>query len=186
MKLEASKLLIVGIFAFALCAAGFAVWFRSQQGRRALELWGAEPSHRIRNAPQVELRYYPPQVAAPNDDAPDAEPEIRQTDISQVADLIHIRRVFLDDIHILWDAPAVEDCEPRWEYALVFRDTQGETTVWLDSACYHVRLGETGPVAKFTPPVLRSVLRFCDRRLGREPRAAPSDTVDGKTNPQRE
>lgn len=180
MKFEASKLLIVGICALALGAAGFAVWFRSQQGRRALELWGAEPAHRIRNAPQVELRLYPPQ-----DDAPQDEAAISQTDISQVADLIHIRRVFLDDIHILWDAPAVEDCELRWEYALIFRDAQGETTVWLDSACYHVRLGESGPMAKFNPPVLRSVLRFCDRRLGRPPRVSESDKAEEKTKPLR-
>ena len=82
-----------------------------------------------------------------------------------MADLIHIRRVFLDDVHILWDAPQTEDCAPKWEYALVFRDAQGETTVWVDSACSYVRVGEPGAGAKINPPVLRSVIKFFDHRL---------------------
>ena len=57
MKLEASKLLIVGIFACALGAAAFAVWFRAQQGRRALELWGPSSAHRIRNAQPVSYTH---------------------------------------------------------------------------------------------------------------------------------
>src|SRR5690606_39909461 len=58
MRLDAGKLLIVGIFVFALFAAGFAVWFRSQQGKQALELWGVDTAARIRNAQDVQLLYY--------------------------------------------------------------------------------------------------------------------------------
>lgn len=166
MKLEASKLLIVGIFACALGAAAFAVWFRAQQGRRALELWGQASAHRIRNAQEVELRYYAPPLASAELAAPLVAPTA-SIDVSQVADLIHIRRVFLDDVHILWDASPDDTCAPQWEYALVFRDAQGTTTVWVDAACYHVQMAESGVEANFNPPVLRSVIKFFEHQLAR-------------------
>ena len=49
------KIVILTIFALAFAAAGFSVWYRYQQSRQAVTLWGADHAGRIRNASQVEI-----------------------------------------------------------------------------------------------------------------------------------
>jgi hypothetical protein len=186
--IDRSKIIIVGILLLSALAAGGGVWFRYQQSRRALALWGPEHAARIRNAAAVEAwRIEAPEEGAEPNQAPEQAPDAAdawlvspegaplavaaQRRLDAIADLIHIRKAFLDDIHFLWDAPTAP-CAPQWTYVVRFEDEAGVTTLWIDEACDVVHLAETGARQAMNPPLLRSVReRFLKYHLSE--RAAP-------------
>lgn len=160
------KYVILAIFALALLATGFAVWYRYQQSRRTVPLWGSPHAGRIRNAPEVEVWRIASTGSDTSEtvDAPDNTPA-RVTGrrvLPTIPDLTYIRRAFLTDAFFLWDKPA-GDCTPHWTFVIQFRAGDETTTLWIDDACDRVVLAETGASATMNAALLKSVRTFLDR-----------------------
>jgi hypothetical protein len=165
--IDRGKLAIITMLALGVAAAGFAVWFRYQQGRRTLELWGAEHAAVLRNADRALVRRVrvtgndSQQVTDPNGKAVMVGPA---RDLADIRDFAHIRRAFLDDVHFLWDQ-SPRNCEPHWAYMLEFQQGENVATIWIDDACDVVQLAERPEAfACMNPPLLRSVRRFLEKQ----------------------
>ena len=151
------------ILVLSALVAGLAVYYRYQQGRRTLALWGAEYASLLRNARQVEiLRLEAAEegsdsIAAPRGGA--AQGVAARRDVSRVPDFVYIRNAFLNDAYFRWEADT-STCEPRWAYVLTFRDGERIATLWIDDRCDVVLLEETDQLAAMNPALLKSVRRF--------------------------
>lgn len=150
--------------------AALGVWYRYQQGRRALAFWGTEHASLLRNAPSVEVARIA--EAGEGDAAVD-----RRRDVSAVPDLVYIRRALLNDAYFRWDAD-LSACEPRWAYVLTFRDGARTATMWIDDRCDVVRLEETDRRAAMHPGLLKSIRRFLAQQLEKP---SPTDAREGET-----
>jgi hypothetical protein len=122
VKLNSGKLVILGIVSAAIAAAVVAWWHQYQQGRRALEYWGAAGARLIRTAPEVELL----QLAGA-ENAAATENVIDRREITQARGLVHARQALISDPSFRWDEKPL--ATPDWEYAIVFRDGRQEFTV---------------------------------------------------------
>ena len=105
VKDASGKLVIIGILAVALAAAGASWWFRYNATRRTADFWGSEDARLIRDAPSVLLY---------TSEGPDQE-------ISSARGLLHLRAALLEDRSFRWPARAVSD-DVDWEHGLIFRD----------------------------------------------------------------
>lgn len=103
------KLVILGIVAVALAAAGTSWWFRYNATRRAAEFWGPDTATLIRDASVVKLYYV-------NDD-PNTVSLVR--DISKAPGITHLRNALLEDRSFIWPAQKIAQ-SPRWRWALGF------------------------------------------------------------------
>ena len=108
------KYVILAILALALAATGYAAWYRYQQSRQAIALWGPAHAGRIRNAAEVEVWRIADAdaegeaVAAPAG----AQAKIKGRRVLQnIPDLTYIRRAFLTDAFFRWEE-APSDCAP--------------------------------------------------------------------------
>jgi hypothetical protein len=116
---ESGKLVIIGILALALMAAGAGWLYRYSATNKAAQFWGPSAAQRIRDAPIVELSFY-----AGDDLTSDAR------DVSKARGLTHLRYALLEDRSFVWPArPVVR--EPRWYWALGFRNEKRRDTVLL-------------------------------------------------------
>src|SRR5688572_6541274 len=101
LMLDRGKYLIVFVVLLAFAAAGFSVWFRIEQGRRGLALWGAEHAARIRNAPQVELMRLESGEGAVDKALTDPQGKkwiaAKSVEVGSIPDFVHVRRALLDD-----------------------------------------------------------------------------------------
>ncbi|HTN77827.1 MAG TPA: hypothetical protein VL096_21360 [Pirellulaceae bacterium] len=165
--LDRSKVLIISIVVLAALLAGAGITFRYFYGRRALEFWGAEHAARIRNASDVQVLRLTPHAEAgaetiinPQGAALFCE---ASKNIGEHPDLLHIRRVFVQDAYFEWDSTSHP--ERNWTYALRFRDGTGVSTLLLNDADGEVQLLENGQQATFNTPVMRSVVRFVKQNI---------------------
>ncbi len=129
------KLVIGVILGAGVLAAVAAWWYTYQHGQRILTLWGPEAAYRIRLAPECELLTLEP---ASSDKAADLVVDSRpwsvraQTDISQARGFVHARQALIEDSSYRWDVPSAPSAAANWQYAIRFRDSDGETLLLFD------------------------------------------------------
>ena len=140
------KLVILFIFGLSTVMGGFACWHHYQQGRRCLELWGAETATLIRYAPRVHAM-----VLASDGTETEESLTIGDQEVAVIASgritgtpgLVHARQALIEDASYLWD-DAPPSKAPAWKFALRFVDEEGAATIVLDVVGNRVRLVETG------------------------------------------
>jgi hypothetical protein len=150
------KLVIVAILTVALLAASAAWWHVYRQGRRVLQLWGAATASRIRLASECELLWLQP--AGTGHDS-DLLIDGRRWSVTRRADLtnargwVHARQALIEDRSYLWTHSAAPTERAVWEYAVRFRNDQGETLLVFDLHSGQVlepalnRRADIGPIA---------------------------------------
>lgn len=179
--LDRSQWLILSILGMAVLMAGFGVAYRYSYGRKALDFWGPEHAGRIRNATAVDLlvlRPIPDDGAAPPESAstltdPAGERwQIEQAlPLGEVADFLHIRRLFVQDAYFDWQA--TEHLPASWQYAVRFHDATGASTLLLAAEGSEVCLLENTQQVSLLTGVMPSVRKFFDRQVQQHP-ATPS------------
>ena len=135
------KLVIVFIFGLSAVMGGYAWWHHYTQGKRCVELWGAESGELIRYAPQVEV------LRLDTADSADAvELQIQdeslkiaaRRDITNTPGLVHARQALIEDASFLWKADLQGPSD--WHYLLRFTDEDRQVTVAIDCDQGRVRL----------------------------------------------
>lgn len=177
--LDRSKLLILLLLGLGVAAAGAAVTFRYYQGRRALELWGAEHAGRIRNASKVTAVRFAemPTLSEKNVVGPDGRlwAVTSEVEVGSTPDFFHVRQAFLRDAYFDWEV--TEHPTANWKYALRFVDSQGETSmILIDGAGSEVCLLATGVRATMNEGLLASIRKFLDDATAREGNAQGART----------
>ncbi|MBX9790078.1 MAG: hypothetical protein K2Y37_14270 [Pirellulales bacterium] len=150
---------IIAVTLLAVLMASYAWWHRRQAGERALEFWGPETALLISRAPEVELI----ELGLDNRGltAVDEAPRFGSSSLAavrtklvqrgeSVPGLNKARTILLQDNAFAWDEPA-GSCEPRWQYALEFRDGQRRATVLIALDCPRVKLVEREASASIRP-----------------------------------
>lgn len=126
------KLVIGGIVALALLAAGTSWWFRYAATHRAAEFLGPVAARLIRDAPMVEFFVLEP--AAKQDAMSFAERMMHAAagrDISKLPGITHLRNALLEDRSYVWPAGPVAG-SADWRWGLKFsRAAKGEAAVLL-------------------------------------------------------
>ena len=82
-------------------------------------------------------------------------------EIGQVSDLLHIRRVFVQDVYFDWQSQ--EHPAADWEYGLRFHDGEGTSTLLLAIEGGEVCIAESGTQATLSPAIRRSLRLFFER-----------------------
>ena len=167
-KSISGKYAIVAILSLALAAVGGGTWYRVRLQQRPARLWGREAVQLILNGTKVtalrlepvgEAREKPPREIVGTGGLKLAV--VEQTgDLSEVPDLLYIRRALVHDNSFDWADP-LGDRQPKWEYALRFTDGENDTTVLFAPNCTRAKLLETGEDAsmKFVMPGIEKFLK---------------------------
>lgn len=120
---------------------GYAWVHHYQQGRRCVELWGADAAALIRYAEHVEAL----ELTTSGDDESDVLSVAgerlyieRSIDITDRKGLVHARQALIEDASFTWNVTANET--PEWKFALRFREEAGEATLVFDVAGHSVHL----------------------------------------------
>ncbi len=126
---------VVIIVLLGMSAGAVSIWWRWEQGKRALEFWGRDAAQRIRHAPQVELL----QLS-------DSGDVTERKDISKLAGLLHARHALIEDASFDWtkSLPDVWIKEETWSYAVRFTMDGEHTTVAFDLSRRRIRHVEAG------------------------------------------
>lgn len=150
--LNQGKLVIVFIFGLSVVMGGYAWWHHYTQGRRCLDLWGAEAGELIRYAPRVEV------LKLDNADTTDAETiQIQgeshaiaaRQDITNTPGLVHARQALIEDASFLWKADL--EGPSNWQYELRFTEGDKQVSVAIDCDQGRVRLVGTDRQAALKP-----------------------------------
>jgi hypothetical protein len=168
VKPNAGKLLIVGMLAAGVLAAGLNWWFRYAATHRADQFWGADAATLIRDAPRVEaLTLEPGDGTMSADTVPMGRAAwriVRSQDISHARGLTHLRNALLEDRSFDWPARPLPD-DVSWTRGLRFRDGPLPPLVILfspdDSLAAKQQTGEAGSLVVSCAPIaagLREVL----------------------------
>ncbi len=145
---------ILAVAAIALLMASYAWWHHLQSGRRALAFWRPETALLISRSASVEIVELGPlaeQNSADPDHAADRFGDLPlvalRTKLVERADRVpglkKVSTILLQDNAFAWEEP-VGDCQPSWQYALVFRDSGREATVLISLDCPRVQLLDRG------------------------------------------
>lgn len=137
MKLDRGKIAVLSMFALAILAATFALWFRIRGSERCLNFYGSEAAALIRTAPTVEIL----EVDPPGDGT-----IVRRIDISHAPGLINARTALLDDASFLWSAPPppAATTAPR---QIRFASGEHEVRVRFDSQQHSLEVLPSGKTA---------------------------------------
>jgi hypothetical protein len=173
--LDRGKITVLTILVLAAAAGGYAVWSRSGDSPKAIQLWGADTAKLLVNARQVEVRRVVSQALEDEEMAgPDGETILLgpSRDLTTIRDLTYIRRALLNDDFFAWDK-SPQGCHPHWAYAVKFRDGDTSATILIDDECQVVQLAENPQaIACMRSDLLNSIRGFLDRyAIGTEPTA---------------
>lgn len=149
------------VMAIVACALGAgAVWYHARQGRQVLQLWGPESAQLIRHAAEVELLELVTQNGDSDANASNGEVlqlgtaqvrVVRRRSITKQPGLVHARHALIQDATYEWAPGAgLDGGVPKWEFALRFRDANGQVTLAFDTNRREVRLIERGTSAWMT------------------------------------
>lgn len=166
-KLVEGKYAIIAVLVIGLAGAAGGWLYRSQLQRRAIMLFGTEAAELIQQSQRVELLKLRPFDEA---DESSAEPPLSaagtkraiagRRDISQTPGLIHLRHSLISDNSFHWSAP-LDNCRPRWPYALRFASGRRSATLLLDLDCRQALLVErTARVS--IEPMAKGLAAFID------------------------
>ncbi len=130
------KLVIIGILAVALAAAGISWWFRFHTTHRAAEFWGPEAAQLIRDAPTVMLSTFSTpvttqstKIVSPVRGDYGAEPQVRHN-VTSAKGLVHLRNALLEDQSFNWPSQPTSPFM-QWEQALIFSDSNMGRSVYV-------------------------------------------------------
>lgn len=166
------KWVIGFIFGAALAMAIFAWSFQYLRGRRVLALYGAEAARLIRvDAARVELlRLERPARGMVLDNAELLQIEGEtllisdSINITRARGLIHARQALIEDSSYSWDRP-LNECAPRWDFALRFSRGDVQATAMVDVRCQELLLVETGESAPLAEHFVAGMQTFVDEQL---------------------
>jgi hypothetical protein len=158
------KLIILGILAVALVAAGTSWVFRYYATHRAARFWERETAVLIRDAPKVTLFKMPsPElIRYAQDDALRASLEDSAYDISKARGLVHLRNALLDDRSYNW----LPESEQLWAVP--------DDHHWM--LCFHDRDSHKTAVILFSKDC-RFATHSVPRFLGREAKRASTAPI---------
>jgi len=167
------QLAILGMVGIALLAAGFGLWWRHVQTRRALEFWGPAAAGLIATADQVEAMLVEPWAG------PDVESTGRYQglllvdsqkygilaakDVTDARGFLNARHALTLDKSFDWQADPTR-CQPTWRHAIRFSSPANQVTILLDLSCELVRRSDAertagiGPIAAGLQAVLNEQL----------------------------
>ena len=117
-------MLVIGLLALGLLAAGIGVWFQWQQTRRCLAFYGTRATEQISKSPFVELWQLKPLSGGRHTGRLEA---VLVEDITEAKGLVHLRRGLVEDANFQWvegntERAPLEDA--AWDLALVFFDSK--------------------------------------------------------------
>jgi hypothetical protein len=143
------RLVIVLLIVVALALALFGWWYRYEQGRRPIALWGGRAAHVIRNAPSAELWKLEPADDKQEEDEANGDSTIvvdgrpmRVVERMQLPagdELRDVQKGLVQDRSFDWEEPR-GDCAPLWPYALRLLGGGDEVVIALDFDCQRARL----------------------------------------------
>jgi hypothetical protein len=152
---------IILVTIIAVGMASYAWWHRRHAGEKSLEFWGPETAVLISRAPEVELVELVtidaneprprPDKSARFGGQPLAPVRTKLVERSEsVPGLNKVRTILLQDNAFAWEEPA-DRCNPRWQYALEFRDGDRRATVLISLDCPRVTLVGSDKTASIEP-----------------------------------
>ena len=92
-------MLVIGLLALGLLAAGIGVWFQWQQTRRCLAFYGTRATEQISKSPFVELWQLKPLSGGRHTGRLEA---VLVEDITEAKGLVHLRRGLVEDANFQW------------------------------------------------------------------------------------
>ena len=143
------RLVIVLLVVVALALALFGWWYRYEQGRRPIALWGGRAAHVIRNATSAELW----KLEAADDTRQEDEANgdsmivvdgrpmriVERWRLPAGDELRDVQKGLVQDRSFDWEEPR-GDRTPAWPYALRFAGSGEDVVVALDFDCQRARL----------------------------------------------
>ena len=118
-------MLVIGLLALGLLAAGIGVWFQWQQTRRCLAFYGTRATEQISKSPFVELWQLKPLSGGRHTGRLEA---VLVEDITEAKGLVHLRRGLVEDANFQWVEKGNMERAPladaAWDLALVFFDSK--------------------------------------------------------------
>ena len=117
-------MLVIGLLALGLLAAGIGVWFQWQQTRRCLAFYGTRATEQISKSPFVELWQLKPLSGGRHTGRLEA---VLVEDITEAKGLVHLRRGLVEDANFQWVEGNTERAplaDAAWDLALVFFDSK--------------------------------------------------------------
>jgi hypothetical protein len=162
---------IVAIVLIAVVAAAAPLAYRYFRSRDVLALWGPEAALLIHDeADEIWLDV----VETAGTPGPEPSFDIqgrsyavaRRKNISQARGLLNARQALVENKSFLW-GQARGDCQPRWEYALVFvaGETGRKATIAVDTQCNRALLLETGAEIALQPRIAQALHDFVREQL---------------------
>ncbi|MGI9459995.1 MAG: hypothetical protein ACR2NF_08365 [Pirellulales bacterium] len=118
------SMLVIGLLALGLLAAGIGVWFQWQQTRRCLAFYGTRATEQISKSPFVELWQLKPLSGGRHTGRLEA---VLVEDITEAKGLVHLRRGLVEDANFQWVEGNTERAplaDAAWDLALVFFDSK--------------------------------------------------------------
>ena len=164
------KIVILGIVAFALSAAGASWWFRYNATRRAAEFWGPAAVRLIRDAPIVEIY----RLSGVTDSAMSEFDDktintAKATDISHAPGITHLRNALLEDRSYAWPARAAPPDMP-WRWMIFFRNDDERLRLLFSPDWKFVRRALNGEVLS-TEPIAEGLATMLAPHAARTPPA---------------
>ena len=118
-------MLVIGLLALGLLAAGIGVWFQWQQTRRCLAFYGTRATEQISKSRFVELWQLKPLSGGRHTGRLEA---VLVEDITEAKGLVHLRRGLVEDANFQWVEKGNTERAPladsAWDLALVFFDSK--------------------------------------------------------------
>ena len=117
-------MLVIGLLALGLLAAGIGVWFQWQQTRRCLAFYGTRATEQISKSRFVELWQLKPLSGGRHTGRLEA---VLVEDITEAKGLVHLRRGLVEDANFQWVEGKTERAplaDAAWDLALVFFDSK--------------------------------------------------------------
>ncbi len=138
MKWNPGKVVIGLIFAVALSATVFSLWYHQRNSRRALAYWGTSAGTLIAGAPEIEVLALGTGESSRQFQVDGQKYTVTAAaDASQAPGVSNIRRAMVLDVPFRWDAPPPEQ-PPAWQYAMLFSDGEESTIVLFDFDSGHI------------------------------------------------
>ena len=187
-RMDAGKLVTLGILGLALVLGVFAWTYHKSRSDRAIDYWGAENAVRVRRAPRLSLsRLRRATAGAAEADATQpviqidgetwqVEPAI---DITEALGLVHLRQALVENGSFDWSRPRGGE-SLTWDYLMRFEEegpdaTPLEVAIGLDSACLQCLDGRPTVGLRIAPGV-RSFLTDALPQESQTQEAAPHPT----------
>jgi hypothetical protein len=177
--LNPGKIVIVVIVAVAIAAAGFSTWYHYQHAHRSQDFWGIDTAVLIAQAPGVEvLQLAIPGMVEPTSSESDVAPPRSQIAVgaqrydvlasreaAKARGMSNVRRALVIDTTFDWES-ATPAGQPRWQYAIDFRDGSRGAMVLFDFDTHQVASALGQPTTLLDPAANADMRQFFAEQFG--------------------